>query len=196
MRKSELTRKTTETDISISLNIDGTGVYKINSSCGFFDHMMELFARHGLFDITLSCKGDIHVDYHHTVEDVGIALGRAFSEALGDRAGIRRFGDCILPMDEALILAAVDISGRPALGYEAQFEYGKIGDFDVELVEEFLFAFTRSLGAAIHIRQLAGSNGHHIAEGIFKALARALREAAEPDPRSQGKIPSTKGTIL
>ena len=196
MRKSEYSRKTAETDISLALNIDGTGEYKINTSCGFFDHMMELFARHGLFDITLSCVGDIGVDYHHTVEDVGIALGRAFSDALGDRAGIRRFGDCAVPMDEVLVLAAADISGRPTLGFDVSFNSGKIGDFDVELVEEFLLAFSRALGATIHIRQLAGSNGHHIAEGIFKALARALREALEQDSRTAGIIPSTKGTIL
>jgi len=196
MRSAEITRKTSETDIRLKLNLDGTGEYNISTSCGFLDHMLELFARHGMFNLELRCQGDVHVDYHHTAEDVGIALGRAFSEALGDRAGIRRFGDCALPMDETLILAAIDISGRPYLGFDAEFKFGKIGDFDTELIEEFFIAFSRNLGAALHIKRLAGENCHHIAEGMFKAMARALREAVENDPRAAGRIPSTKGTVL
>ncbi len=158
--------------------------------------MLELFSRHGRFDLTLACRGDVQVDYHHTVEDIAIVLGRAFSEALGDRAGINRYGTCTLPMDEALILAAVDISGRPAVGYALEVPTEKVGDFDTELVEEFLLGFARSLGCAVHVRRLAGTNSHHIIEGMFKALARALKEAVAIDEKYALEIPSTKGTIL
>ena len=196
MRQSNITRKTGETDISLSLNLDGCGCYEVNSGVGFLDHMLELFARHGNFDLTLSCKGDVHVDDHHTVEDIAIVLGRAFDEALGDRRGITRYGSMILPMDEALILAAVDISGRPALGYALDIPTEKVGSFDTELVEEFMAAFSRALGASVHLRQFAGSNSHHIIEGAFKALARAMRQAVAIDSDNADRIPSTKGTIL
>ncbi len=196
MRKAELTRKTAETEIRLSLALDGTGAYDIDTGCGFLDHMLELFARHGRFDLTLQCRGDLDVDAHHTAEDIAIVLGRAFDETLGDRRGIRRYGSMILPMDEALILAAVDISGRAALGYALEIPAQKVGDFDTELVKEFMLGFTRALGCSIHLRQLAGENSHHIIEGAFKALARALREAVSIDPDCRDEIPSTKGTIL
>lgn len=196
MRTATVVRNTNETKISLTLDLDGTGVGKIHTGCGFLDHMLELFARHGRFDLELSCAGDLHVDAHHTTEDVGIALGRAFDEALEDRRGIRRYGSMVLPMDEALILAAVDISGRACLGYALEIPTQKVGDFDTELVEEFMMAFSRTLGAAIHLRQLAGTNSHHIIEGAYKALARALREAVALEPGFEHEIPSTKGTIL
>ncbi|MGI6013091.1 MAG: imidazoleglycerol-phosphate dehydratase HisB [Oscillospiraceae bacterium] len=196
MRTATVVRNTNETKISLTLNLDGKGLGKIHTGCGFLDHMLELFTRHGRFDLTLSCTGDLHVDAHHTTEDVGIALGRAFDEALQDRRGIRRYGSMILPMDEALILAAVDISGRACLGYALNIPTQKVGDFDTELVEEFMMAFSRTLGASIHLRQMAGTNSHHIIEGTYKALARALREAVAFEPGFEHEIPSTKGTIL
>lgn len=195
-RSAECTRATTETDITLRLSLDGAGKYKIETGCGFLNHMLELFTRHGRFDLTLACKGDAQVDCHHTVEDIAIVLGRAFSEALGDRAGICRYGSCILPMDEALILAAVDISGRPAVGYALEIPAGKVGDFDTELAEEFVQGFARGLGCAVHVRQLAGKNSHHIIEGMFKALARALSQAVALDGRCAGEIPSTKGILV
>ena len=196
MRTAEIIRKTAETDIALSLNLDGEGKYTIDTGCGFLNHMMELFTRHGNFDLTLKCVGDTQVDYHHTAEDVAISLGRAFDEALGDRRGIRRYGSMILPMDEALVLAAVDVSGRPALGWDLPIPTEKVGDFDTELVKEFMLALTRSLGASIHLRLFAGENSHHIIEGAFKALARALAEAVAIDERFRDRIPSTKGTIV
>ena len=196
MRIANTARSTEETTISLKLNLDGSGIYEIDTGCGFLDHMLELFSRHGRFDLHLACKGEVQVDYHHTVEDIAIVLGRAFSEALADRAGIGRYGAVTLPMDEALILAAVDISGRPAVGYALEIPTEKVGDFDTELVQEFLFGFARSLGASIHVRQLAGQNSHHIIEGMFKALARAMKQAVAIDAKYANEIPSTKGTIL
>ena len=196
MREAKITRKTGETDIELSLNLDGSGTYQVETGVGFLDHMLELFARHGNFDLTVHCEGDLNVDDHHTAEDIAIVLGRAFDEALSDRRGIARYGSCILPMDEALILSAVDISGRAALGYALEIPTEKVGTFDTELVKEFMAAFSRSLGAAVHLRQLAGENSHHIIEGAFKSLARAMRQAVAIDESSAGRIPSTKGTIL
>lgn len=195
-RTASAARVTDETSIELSLSLDGTGMYDIDTGCGFLNHMLELFTRHGHFDLTLRCRGDVQVDYHHTVEDVAIVLGRAFSEALADRAGINRYGHIILPMDEALILAAVDIGGRAAVGYALEIPTEKVGDFDTELVKEFVLALARSLGASIHLRSLAGENSHHIIEGAFKALARALRMAVAIDEKFASEIPSTKGTIL
>ena len=177
------------------MELDGTGIYDIDTGCGFLDHMLELFARHGRFDITLRCKGDTYVDDHHTVEDIGIALGQAFSEALGDKKGIKRYGQCILPMDESLILTAADISGRGCLGYALDIPTQKVGTFDTELVEEFWIAFTRNFDCTLHIRQLAGTNSHHIIEGAFKSAARSLREAVSIDPAAPDSIPSTKGLL-
>lgn len=195
MREVQITRNTKETQIELTLNLDGNGSYNISTGCGFLDHMLELFTAHGSFDMALTCKGDTQVDFHHTAEDVAIVLGNAFDKALGDRAGITRYGSMLLPMDEALILAAVDISGRAALGYALDIPTQKVGEFDTELVKEFMSAFSRSLGAAVHLRQLAGENSHHIIEGVFKALARALKAAVAVDKRLNGKIPSTKGRI-
>ena len=196
MRSASITRNTQETQIQLTLTLDGSGNYAVSTGCGFLDHMLELFARHGRFDLELTCHGDLHVDAHHTVEDVAICLGRAFDQALADRRGITRYGSVILPMDEALILAAVDISGRPALGYALDIPAQRVGDFDTELVKEFMAALVRAMGASIHLRQLAGENSHHIIEGAFKALARALRQAVAIDPACGDEIPSTKGTIL
>lgn len=195
MRKAEITRTTKETDIRLLLALDGGGRADIRTGCGFFDHMLELFARHGGFDLTVSCKGDTQVDYHHTVEDTGIVLGAAFKQALGDMRGITRYGHMILPMDEALILTAADISGRPYLGYNCEIPARKIGEMDSELVEEFLLALTRSMGLTLHVSKLAGRNSHHIAEGVFKALGRTLRQAVTIDGRFAGEIPSTKGIL-
>lgn len=195
MRTAELTRKTAETDISLSLNLDGTGKSDIRTGCGFLDHMLTLFAKHGRFDLTVSCKGDTYVDYHHTMEDIGITLGEAFSKALGDKRGITRYGDTTLPMDEALILTAVDLSGRAALGYALSIPTEKVGDFDTELTEEFWLAFVRTAQCALHIRQLAGTNSHHIIEGAFKSAARSLRKAVAIDPDCADEIPSTKGVL-
>ena len=195
MREAKLERKTNETDIIIRIDLDGSGLYDIDTGCGFLNHMLELFTRHGNFDIDLRCKGDTEVDDHHTVEDVGIVLGQAMLAALGDKRGINRYGSVTLPMDEALIVAAVDLSGRAALGYALEVPTEKIGNFDTELVREFMEAMSRNLGAAIHVRQLAGLNSHHIIEGAFKALARALREAVALDERNSGRLPTTKGSL-
>ena len=195
MRTAEVLRKTAETDISLTLNLDGKGQSTVATGCGFLDHMLTLFARHGRFDLTLSCKGDTWVDDHHTVEDVGIALGQAFKSALGDKRGINRYGDCILPMDEALILTAVDLSGRGCLGYDLQIPTQKVGTFDTELVEEFWLAFIRNAECTLHIRKMAGTNAHHIIEGAFKSAARSLRQAVSIDPAFADDIPSTKGVL-
>jgi imidazoleglycerol-phosphate dehydratase len=195
MRSSEITRKTAETDISLSIELDGTGESSVDTGVGFLDHMLTLFARHGRFDISLVCHGDVYVDDHHSVEDIGICLGTAFAEALGEKRGIRRYGDITLPMDEALILAAVDISGRGVLRYGLSIPTEKVGTFDTELTEEFMNAFVRTSGITVHLRQLDGENSHHIIEGAFKALARALRTAVSIDPSAAGEIPSTKGTL-
>ena len=195
MRTAEIIRKTAETDISLTLCLDGTGSSTISTGCGFLDHMLTLFARHGRFDLNLSCKGDTFVDDHHTVEDVGIALGQAFYQALGDKRGICRYGDVTLPMDESLILAAVDLSGRGYLGYALQIPTQKVGTFDTELVEEFLLAFVRRADLTLHVRQLAGRNSHHIIEGTFKSVARSLGKAVSIDEKNADKIPSTKGLL-
>lgn len=195
-RMTNIKRYTTETKIDLFLDIDGEGRYDVDTGCGFLNHMLELFARHGNFNLNVKCRGDIDVDYHHTTEDTGIALGEAFVKALGDKRGILRYGDIILPMDETLIMVAVDLGGRAYLDFSEVFiPAQKVGDFDTELVKEFMLAFTRTLGANIHIRQLAGENSHHIIEGIFKALSRALAKASTIDERNSGKIPSTKGVI-
>lgn len=195
-RTASIKRYTTETKIDLFLDIDGEGRYDVDTRCGFLNHMLELFARHGNFNLNVKCQGDIDVDYHHTTEDTGIALGEAFAKALGDKRGILRYGDIILPMDETLIMVAVDLGGRAYLDFSEVFiPAQKVGDFDTELVKEFMLAFTRTLGANIHIRQLAGENSHHIIEGIFKALSRALAKASTIDERNSGKIPSTKGVI-
>lgn len=195
MRTATVNRKTAETDVSLSLNLDGKGVSQVESGCGFLDHMLTLFAKHGRFDLTLTCKGDTNVDDHHTVEDIGIALGKAFDQALGEKKGINRYGDAILPMDEALILSAVDVSGRSYLGYEMKLPTEKVGTFDTELGAEFWLAFVRNAGLTLHIRQLAGSNSHHILEGSFKSVARSLRAAVAVDPAAKDEIPSTKGVL-
>jgi len=192
MRKAIIERKTSETDISLSLSIDGDGANRIDSGCGFLNHMLSLFAFHGRFDLFIGCKGDTHIDDHHTVEDVGIALGQAFDQALGARGGIARYGSFLLPMDEALILCALDLSGRAHLSFEANIPSQKVGSFDTELVREFLLAFTRELGATAHIRQLSGENSHHIIEAMFKALGRAMRMACAKDGDSE-RVPSSKG---
>lgn len=195
MRTSEIIRKTAETDISLTLNLDGSGKSQIATGCGFLDHMLTLFAAHGKFDLTVSCKGDTWVDDHHTVEDVGICLGKAFSEALGEKRGIIRYGSMILPMDEALILSAVDISGRSYLDYQLDIPTEKIGSFDTELVEEFFLGFVRQCPMSLHIRKLAGSNSHHIVEGAFKSVARSLKAAVAVDASDPNAIPSTKGVL-
>ena len=195
MRTYEIVRKTAETDIALTLSLDGTGKSDIKSGCGFLDHMLTLFAKHASFDLSLTCHGDVEVDDHHTVEDIGIALGTAFAKALGDKRGIRRYGDIVLPMDEALILCAVDLSGRAYLAYTAEIPTEKVGTFDTELSKEFWIAFSRCAECTLHIRQLAGENSHHIIEGMFKACARALGEAVAIDPARQNEIPSTKGVL-
>ncbi|MBE6698850.1 MAG: imidazoleglycerol-phosphate dehydratase HisB [Ruminococcaceae bacterium] len=195
MRYAEISRKTAETDIRLSLNLDGDGTSEIDTGCGFLDHMLTLFARHGRFDLTVKCKGDTWVDDHHTVEDVGIVLGSAFAEALGNKKGICRYGDTILPMDESLILSAVDLSGRAYLGYALNIPTEKVGTFDTELCEEFWLAFVRTSACTLHIRQLAGKNSHHIIEGTFKSVARSLRDAVAIDPLFANDIPSTKGVL-
>ena len=195
MRTSTITRRTAETDIRLTLDIDGTGKSDIDTGCGFLNHMLTLFAKHGRFDLTVKCVGDTDVDDHHTVEDIGICLGTAFSEALGDMGGIVRYGNMILPMDEALILSAVDISGRATLAYALDMPTQKIGSFDTELVKEFWLGFVRKANVTLHIRQLAGENSHHIAEGAFKSVARSLRVACAIDPALNGEIPSTKGIL-
>ena len=195
MRTAQLERKTAETQISLSLNLDGTGSSRIDTGCGFLDHMLTLFARHGRFDLDVQCRGDTQVDDHHTVEDIGICLGKAFDQALGDRRGINRYGSVTLPMDEALILTAVDCSGRGLLAYGLEIPTEKIGTFDTELTEEFWQAFSRCANLTLHVRQLAGRNSHHIVEGAFKSAARSLRQAVAPDPAAAGEIPSTKGVL-
>ena len=195
MRKSEINRKTAETDISLKLNIDGMGENKIDTGCGFLDHMLTLFSRHGGFDLELKCVGDTNVDYHHTVEDIGIVLGKAFAEALGEMRGIKRYGSFILPMDESLILSAVDISGRSYLGFRLNIPTQRVGDFDTELVREFFEAFVRNANITLHISQLEGYNSHHIIEGAFKSVARSLKEAVAIEERFKNQIPSTKGVL-
>lgn len=195
MRVSEISRKTNETDIKIKLNIDGKGNSKINTGCAFFDHMLTLFASHSRFDLDVLCNGDTEVDYHHSVEDIGIALGTAFLEAIGDKKGIVRYGDITLPMDESLILSAVDISGRSYLGFDLQIPAYKVGDFDTELVEEFFIAFVNNAKITLHIKQLAGKNSHHIIEGTFKAVARVLKAATSIDTAFANEVPSTKGVL-
>ncbi len=195
MRSISLQRKTAETDITLTLNLDGNGVADIDTGCGFFDHMLTLFAAHGNFDLSVKCVGDTKVDYHHTVEDIGIVLGQAFLHSLGDKKGICRYGNMYLPMDEALVLAAVDISGRGYLGYQLEVLTQKVGDFDCELVEEFLLAFVRSAQITLHVRSLAGKNTHHVFEAAFKGIARALRQACAIDPNAKDKIPSSKGVL-
>ena len=195
MRKASLDRKTTETQIAVSINLDGTGAYDVKSGVGFLDHMLELLARHSLIDIKVRAKGDTHIDFHHTTEDIGIALGQAFAKALGNRKGIRRYADCFLPMDEALTRAAIDVSGRPFLIWKVDFSRPKIGEFDTELVREWFQAFTMNAGVTLHVQTLYGDNCHHIAESCFKALARVLRGAIEIDPRQKDRIPSTKGSL-
>ncbi len=195
MRTSEIKRKTAETDIALSLNIDGTGVNQIDTGIGFLDHMLTLFARHGRFDLTLSCNGDTHVDAHHSVEDIGLCLGAAFAEALGDMRGITRYADIILPMDEALVLCAVDISGRSWLSFDVELSADKVGTMDTELVEEFLLAFVRRANITLHMKQLSGCNAHHIIEACFKALARTLGKAVKIDEAYKDEIPSTKGVL-
>ena len=195
MRKSEINRKTAETDISLTLDLDGSGKSTIDTGCGFLDHMLILFAKHGRFDLSVKCVGDVEVDYHHTAEDIGISLGQAFAEAVGDKKGIYRYGNMILPMDESLILSAVDISGRDYLGYDLRIPTEKVGDFDTELVEEFWLGFVRNAGVTLHIKQFEGTNSHHIIEGAFKSVARSLRAAVAIDPTCADEIPSTKGVL-
>ena len=195
MRSAEIVRKTAETDIRLSLNLDGNGKSAIDSGCGFLDHMLTLFSKHSGYDLALTCKGDVQVDYHHTVEDVGIALGQAFYQALGDKKGIVRYGDTTLPMDESLIATAVDISGRDYLACGLEIQATKVGDFDTELCEEFFAAFVREARITLHIRQLAGKNAHHIIEGTFKSVARTLGKATAIDPARADEIPSTKGVL-
>ena len=195
MRKAKIERKTKETDIKLELEIDGTGVSSVQTGCGFLDHMLTLFASHGRFNLNLTCQGDTQVDDHHTVEDVGIALGEAFFTALGDKAGITRYGSTILPMDEALILSAVDFSGRDYLGYDLFIPTEKVGTFDTELVEEFWLAFVRNAKITLHFLQFAGENSHHIIEGAFKSAARSFKEAVKIDESLGGAIPSTKGVL-
>ena len=195
MRTSDISRATAETDIRLSLYLDGRGDCDIDTGVGFLDHMLTLFAKHSRFDLYVKAKGDVYVDDHHTVEDVGIALGQAFAEAIGDKKGICRYGDCILPMDEALILCAVDISGRDHLGYSLEIPAEKVGTFDTELTEEFWLGFVRNARVTLHMKQLAGKNSHHIIEGAFKAAARALRQAAAIDGSYADEVPSTKGLL-
>lgn len=195
MRTSEIKRTTAETDISLLLNLDGKGDSMIDTGCGFLDHMLTLFAKHGRFDLSVTCRGDVNVDYHHTVEDIGISLGKAFAFALGDKKGIVRYGSTILPMDESLIMTAVDISGRGYLGYELDIPTEKVGDLDTELIEEFWLGFIRNADMTLHIRQLAGTNSHHIIEGAFKSVARSLKTAVAIDEAYKNEIPSTKGVL-
>ena len=195
MRTAEIARRTAETDVRLRLELDGTGESRVSTGCGFLDHMLTLFARHGRFDLEITCQGDTFVDDHHTVEDVGICLGDAFAQALGDKRGVARYGSALLPMDEALILTAVDLSGRGMLCCELRIPAQKVGTFDTELAEEFFIALARRGDMTIHVRQLAGNNSHHIIEGAFKSLARSLGAAAAIDPRFSQEIPSTKGVL-
>ena len=194
MRKSEIKRKTNETDIIIGLNLDGVGKYDVNTGIGFFDHMLEGFARHGIFDLKVNCKGDLNVDTHHSAEDVGIVLGEAIKEAVGDKKGIKRYGYFILPMDEALCVCAIDLSGRPYFVFDAEFTSDKIGELDSQMIREFFYAVSYSAGMNLHIRMLSGSNDHHIAEAMFKAFAKSLREAVSFDDRIEDVL-STKGSL-
>ena len=195
MRTATIKRDTRETQIELTLNLDGTGKASIASGCGFLDHMLELFARHGDIDLTVKCNGDTHVDYHHSVEDIGICLGKAFTEALGDTRGITRYGQFLLPMDETLVLCACDLSGRDYLGWGVELPSMTVGDFDTELAEEFWLAFVRNANCTLHVKQLDGRNTHHIIEGMFKALGRTLRKCVSVDPALGGEIPSTKGVL-
>ena len=195
MHSAKITRKTAETDISVEINLDGTGIYDNQTGVGFFDHMLDQLARHALIDMTVRATGDLHIDDHHTVEDTGIALGQALAQALGDKRGIRRYGACLLPMDDALVRAALDLSARPYLVWNVEMPTAKIGAFDTELVREFFQAFATHGGITLHVDKLHGINSHHIAEAAFKAVARALREAVETDPRKSDEIPSTKGAL-
>ena len=195
MREASIKRDTRETQIELQLNLDGVGKADIASGCGFLDHMLELFARHGDFDLTVKCNGDTHVDYHHSVEDIGICLGKAFTEALGDKRGITRYGQFLLPMDETLVLCACDLSGRDYLGWGVELPSMTVGDFDTELAEEFWLAFVRNCPTSIHIRQMAGKNTHHILEAIFKGMGRTLKMAVAMDEKHLNDIPSTKGTL-
>ena len=195
MRQAELNRTTKETDISIKLDLDGTGKSEIDTGCGFLDHMLTLFSKHGRFDLAVKCKGDTEVDYHHTTEDIGIALGTAFAQSLGDKRGVTRYGSMILPMDEALILTAVDLSGRDFLAYDLAIPTEKVGDFDTELVKEFWLGFVRNSDITLHMIQLAGENSHHIIEGAFKSAARSLKAAVSIDNDCSDEIPSTKGVL-
>ena len=195
MRTSEIIRNTNETNITLKLNLDGSGISSVDTGVGLLDHMLTLFARHGSFDLEVTCTGDTEVDDHHTTEDIGICLGMAFAEALGDMAGITRYGHIILPMDETLILCAADISGRSYLGYSLDIPTEKVGTFDTQLTEEFFLAFIRKAGMTLHLRQLAGTNSHHIIEGAFKAFGRTMKQAVSIDPSQAGRIPSTKGVL-
>lgn len=195
MRKSEISRKTNETDISLSLCLDGTGKSEIHTGIGFLDHMLDLFAKHGRMDLSVKCKGDTFVDFHHSAEDIGIVLGQAFKEAVGDKKGIKRYGNMLLPMDESLILASLDISGRAFLKYDLMIPTQKVGEMDTELIEEFFISFVRNADITLHIKQLDGTNSHHIIEGAFKAVARAIREAVSIDEKAKDEIPSSKGLL-
>ncbi len=195
MRVANIERKTKETDVQLSINLDGTGESEVKSGCAFLDHMLTLFARHGKFDLTVNCVGDTDVDFHHTTEDVGICLGQAFKQALGEKKGIVRYGDAVLPMDETLILSAVDFSGRSYLVCSLDIKSPKVGDFDTELVDEFWFAFASNAGCTLHIRQLSGSNAHHVIEGVYKSVARSCREAVAIDEKFADVVPSTKGVL-
>ncbi len=195
MRDASITRQTAETSITVTVNLDGTGSYANETGIGFFDHMLDQLARHALIDMDVKATGDLHIDDHHTVEDVGITLGQALAKAMGDKKGIRRYGACLLPMDDALVRAALDMSGRPYLVWNLEFPTPKIGTFDTELVREFFTGFAMNSGMTLHIDQLAGFNSHHIAEAAFKSVARALRDALEVDPRKADAIPSTKGLL-
>jgi imidazoleglycerol-phosphate dehydratase len=195
MRTAQMERNTNETQIRLTLNVDGRGQYQVDTGCGFLNHMLELFARHGSFDLEVTCQGDTQVDDHHTVEDIGIALGKAFAQALGDLRGVYRYGNFLLPMDEALVLCAVDLSGRGYLGWQMELPTEKVGTFDTELAEEFWIAFSRNCGATLHFQQMAGRNSHHILEAAFKGMGRALRQAVAIEPGRENEIPSTKGIL-
>lgn len=195
MRHASITRKTAETDITVEIELDGSGQYQNKTGIGFFDHMLDQLARHALLDLTVKATGDLHIDDHHTVEDTGIAIGQALAQAVGDKRGIRRYGACLLPMDDALVRTALDLSGRPFLVWEVDLPTQKIGTFDTELVREFFQALSQHAGITLHVTALNGVNSHHIAEAAFKSVARALRDALEVDPRQSGKIPSTKGSL-
>ncbi len=195
MRRATVRRETTETQIAVELNLDGTGTYAISTGIGFFDHMLEQLSRHSLIDLTVETKGDLHIDQHHTVEDTGLAIGEALAKALGDKRGIRRYADALSPMDETLTRVAVDISGRPFLVWKTEFSQKRLGEMDTEMFEHFFHSFAQTAGLTLHVETLYGSNNHHIAEAAFKGLARALREAVEIDPRKAGVVPSTKGTL-